>query len=164
MARSTTPATAQPRWLDADEMLAWRAYVDSNIPLQHVLEADLTRFGLTSGDYEVLVRLSEATDRRLRMCDLAGQLGLSPSGLTRRLDGLVRNGLVGREPSPADRRVMLAVLTPDGYALLVKAAPHHVESVRRHFIDLLTRREIEAIGSAFAKVRAALLAGQDAAP
>ena len=161
MGRSTTPDT---RWLDADEMAAWRAYIDSNIPLQHALEADLTPFGLTSGDYEVLVRLSEQDDRRLRMCDLAGQLGLSPSGLTRRLDGLVRNGLVGREPSADDRRVMLAVLTTKGYGLLVEAAPHHVDSVRRRFIDLLTRREIEAIGSAFAKVRAALLAEQDAAP
>lgn len=166
MARSSSPATrsgAPTRWLDADEMRAWRAYVDSNIPLQHVLEADIAPFGLTGGDYEVLVRLSEQDDRRLRMCDLAGQLGLSPSGLTRRLDGLVRNGLVGREPSPDDRRVMLAVLTAEGYALLEEAAPHHVDGVRRHFIDLLTRREIEAIGSAFTKVRAALLAEQDAA-
>ncbi|MEX0848092.1 MAG: MarR family transcriptional regulator, partial [Ilumatobacteraceae bacterium] len=139
MARSTPPAaaTSDTTWLDHDEMIAWRAYVDSTIPLQHVLEADIARFGLTNGDYEVLVRLSEQQDRRLRMCDLAGQLGLSPSGLTRRLDGLVRHGLVGREPSPDDRRVMLAVLTPEGYGLLVEAAPHHVESVRRHFIDLL---------------------------
>ena len=162
MARSTTPAT-DTRWLDADEMVAWRAYIDCITPLQQLLEADISTFGLTNGDYEVLVRLSEEPDRRLRMCDLAARLGLSPSGLTRRLDGLVRNDLVGREPSPDDRRVMLAVLTPKGYALLVESAPHHVDSVRRHFIGLLTRREIEAIGSAFTKVRAALLAEQDAA-
>ena len=163
MARSPKPAAPETGWLDPDEMVAWRAYIDSITPLQHLLEADISEFGLTNGDYEVLVRLSEQPDHRLRMCDLAARLGLSPSGLTRRLDGLVRNGLVGREPSPDDRRVMLAVLTPEGYGLLVEAAPQHVDSVRRHFIGLLTRREIEAIGSAFTKVRAALLAEQDAA-
>ena len=161
--RPRPASTRAPRWLTAAEMEAWRGYIDTVGPLAAALEADLAAFGLTNGDYEVLVRLSEEPDRRLRMCDLAARLGLSPSGLTRRLDGLVRNDLVGREPSPDDRRVMLAVLTPKGHALLVEAAPHHVDSVRRHFIGLLTRREIDAIGSAFTKVRAALLAEQDAA-
>ena len=72
---------------------------------------DLVPFGLTMGDYEVLVRLSEAEDQRLRMCDLATALQLSPSGLTRRLDGLVKTGLVERIASPTDRRVMFAALT-----------------------------------------------------
>ena len=74
------------------------------------------------------------------MCDLAGKLQLSPSGLTRRLDGLVKAGWVERTPSETDRRVMLAVLTPAGFDKLVEAAPVHVESVRRHMIDLLDRR------------------------
>lgn len=92
------------------------------------------------------------------MCDLAGQLGLSPSGLTRRLDGLVSTGLVSREASDDDRRVMLAVLTDDGYAVLERAAPFHLRGVRRHFIDLLTAGEVRAVASAFTKVRAALAA------
>lgn len=153
---------ADPRWLDHTEQRAWRAYVDTIGSLQHTLEAELLPFGLTMGDYEVLVRLSDHDERRLRMCDLAAQLRLSPSGLTRRLDGLVRGGLVSREPSDDDRRVMLAVLTDDGYALLERTAPYHVESVRRHFIDLLTRTEVQALASAFEKVRAALESGQDA--
>lgn len=136
-------------------------YVGTLTPLQQQLEADLADFGLTMGDYEVLVRLSEHDDRRLRMCDLASQLRLSPSGLTRRLDGLTRAGLVTREPSATDGRVMMAVITDEGYRLLERAAPVHVESVRRHLLDLLTDDEIEAIGRAFAKVRAALV-GQDA--
>jgi DNA-binding MarR family transcriptional regulator len=156
-AARTVPATAVP-WLDQTEMTAWRNYLDCIGALDQALEADLVGFGLAMGDYEVLVRLSEATDRRMRMCDLAAQLRLSPSGLTRRLDGLVKHGVVAREPSADDRRVMMAVLTDDGFALLERAAPHHVDSVRRHFIGLLTASEVRALGSAFGKVRAALVA------
>ncbi len=96
------------------------------------------RHGLAGGDYAVLVTLSEAPDERLRMCDLAVALHLSPSGITRRLDGMVKQGLVAREPSTEDRRVMLAVLTPAGRAALEAAAPDHVDAVRRHFLDHLT--------------------------
>jgi DNA-binding MarR family transcriptional regulator len=156
MARERGSRTATPtstRWLNPVEMEAWRSYVDSVYALQQALEDDVTPFGLTMGDYEVLVRLSERPERQLRMCDLAGELRLSPSGLTRRLDGLVKAGLVGREPSHDDRRVMLAVLTDAGYDLLVQAAPHHVEGVRRRFIDLLTPAEVDALASGFRKVR-----------
>jgi DNA-binding MarR family transcriptional regulator len=109
-----------------------------------------------TGDYQVLVHLSEAEERSVRMCDLAGKLQLSPSGLTRRLDGLVQAGYVERRPSDADRRVMLAVLTAAGFAKLVEAAPVHVASVRRRMIDLLSTSELDAIASAFGKIRAAL--------
>lgn len=145
-------------------MRAWRSYIDSVYALQQALEEDVVPFGLTMGDYEVLVRLSERPDRRLRMCDLAGELRLSPSGLTRRLDGLVRAGLVVREPSPDDRRVMLAVLTDAGFARLEEAAPLHLEGVRRHFLDLLTRSEVTALASAFDKVRRHLAERQTAQP
>ncbi len=64
--------------------------------------------------------LSEADGRAMRMCDLAARLQLSPSGLTRRLDGLVRAGVVERRPSETDRRVMLAVLTAEGAAVLAR--------------------------------------------
>ena len=162
MAPRRPPSGTATRWLDPVEMAAWRTYIDTVHELTQALEADVTPFGLTMGDYEVLVRLSEQQDRRLRMCDLAAQLRLSPSGLTRRLDGLVKAGLVGRQPSDEDRRVMLAVLTDEGYDRLVEAAPAHVQGVRRHFLDLLTRDEIMALSSAFAKVRDALAEQQDA--
>jgi hypothetical protein len=92
--------TASPRWLSNLEMRGWRAFAEINNHLMAALEADLSPHGLTFGDYEVLVNLSEAPDRQLRMCDLAERLGLSPSGLTRRLDGLVRGGYVARQPPP----------------------------------------------------------------
>jgi DNA-binding MarR family transcriptional regulator len=110
-------------------------------------------FGFTEGDYAVLVNLSGARDRRLRMCDLAEHLHLSPSGLTRRLDGLVRGGLVSREPSASDRRVTLAVLTDAGYAALEAAAPVHVDGVRRHFLGHLSRAQVRQLGHAFDALR-----------
>ena len=69
-------------WLSASEMRAWRNFIESVGTLTAVLESDLVPHGLTMGDYEVLVRLSESDDQQLRMCDLATALQLSPSGLT----------------------------------------------------------------------------------
>ncbi len=110
----STSTDAGTRWLDAEEMSAWRAYAETVVDLNAALEADLAPHGLTLGDYQVLVYLSEAAEHSMRMCDLAARLQLSPSGLTRRLDGLVRAGLVERRPSDQDRRVMLAVLNDHG--------------------------------------------------
>ena len=88
----------------------------------------------------------------MRMCDLAGALHLSPSGTTRRLDGLVRRGLVRREPSAEDRRVMLAVLTDEGRQFLEEIAPVHVDGVRRHFISQLSRTQLRNLAAAFRSV------------
>jgi DNA-binding MarR family transcriptional regulator len=134
-------------------MSAWRSYAETVFDLNAALEADLSAHGLTLGDYQVLVFLSEAEHRSMRMCDLAARLQLSPSGLTRRLDGLVRAGLVERRPSDHDRRVMLAVLTDHGLDHLGDAAPTHVESVRRHVIDRIDRRDIAAMARIFGAIR-----------
>lgn len=160
--RPATAAGGAPGWLDDVEMSAWRGYLDTFASLRAVLEAELVPHGLAMGDYEVLVRLSEAPDRQMRMCDLAVQLRLSPSGLTRRLDGLVRGKLVRREPSSQDRRVMLATLTDKGLAALTAAAPTHVRGVREHFVGRLDRAEIEALAVAFAKIRAGLACPESA--
>jgi DNA-binding MarR family transcriptional regulator len=141
--------TAPPRWLDPGEMRAWRSFVESIGDLWTALENDVALHGLTLGDYQVLVYLSEAPDNALRMCDLAKQLQLSPSGLTRRLDGLVKAGVVERRGSALDRRVMLAHLTDAGRAKLEEAAPTHVDSVRRHIIDRLTPEQVEVFGDIF---------------
>lgn len=137
------------RWLDETEMRAWRGMVEVFSDVRAALESDLLeQHGIGEGDYGVLVHLAEAPERAMRMCDLAGRLHLSPSGLTRRLDGLVRDGLVGRVPAPDDRRVTLAVLTPKGQRLLEAAAPDHVDSVRRHFLDHLTPAQLRHLGNA----------------
>lgn len=144
------------RWLDPQEMAAWRAYIETAGDLMNAIERDLGDLGLTLGDYQVLVYLSEAGERSMRMCDLADSLQLSPSGLTRRLDGLVKAGMVMRQPSPADGRVMMAVLTDSGLSELERAAPHHVESVRRHIFDHLDREQVDAMASIFSAIAVGL--------
>ena len=148
----------QVHWLDEEEMVVWRAMVDVNASIQAAVEEDLSSHGLTAGDYGVLARLSDAPDQRLRMCDLASALHLSPSGLTRRVDGLVKQGLVSREPSGDDRRVMLAVLSEDGNVRLRNAAPDHVGTVRRQFIDHLSRTQLKNLANALTAVQFGTLA------
>ena len=143
-------------WLTTEEMTAWRTYIETYSDLIAAIEHDLAEHDLTLGDYQVFVYLSEAPDRSMRMCDLADRLLLSPSGLSRRLDGLVKAGCVTREPSVDDRRVMLATLTPAGFAALAKAAPDHVASVRRHIFDHLDGDQVEALASIFQSIKAGL--------
>jgi len=143
------------------ELAAWRSYVETTADLSSALEADLNETGLTLGDYQVLVFLSEADDRAMRMCDLAANLQLSPSGLTRRLDGLVRNGFVDRLPSSVDRRVMLAVITEAGAAKLAGAYPVHLASVRTHIIDRLEPADVDSFGRIFSTIQAGLRAGRE---
>lgn len=151
-----------PRWLSDDEMRAWVRFVETQGDLMSALERDLAPTGLTLGDYQVFVYLSSAEDDSMRMCDLAEILQLSPSGLTRRLDGLVRAGWVERRPSDLDRRVMHAVLTEAGRAKLEASAPIHVASVRERIIDHLDRDDLRAFARAFGKIRDALDAEQEA--
>jgi len=143
-------------WLTTEEMTAWRTYIETYSDLIAAIEHDLAEHDLTLGDYQVFVYLSEAPNRSMRMCDLADRLQLSPSGLTRRLDGLVKAGFVTREPSSDDRRVMLATLTPAGFAALEKAAPGHVASVRRHIFDHLDSDQVDALASIFQSIKAGL--------
>jgi DNA-binding MarR family transcriptional regulator len=150
------------RWLDATEMHAWRTFIETVGDLNAELDRDLASHGLGLGDYQVLVELSEAESSHMRMCDLAERLHLSPSGLTRRLDGLVRGGIVRRVPSDADRRVMLAELTDEGRRLLERSAPDHVESVRRRIFDRLSAAQVRSLGEIFSEIRQGL--GERGAP
>lgn len=140
------------KWLNPDEMAAWRSFVTSTGFLLRSIEKDLAPFGLDLGDYQLLVMLSEADDHRLRMCDLADSLRLTRSGLTRRMDGILKKKLVSRVQSTEDGRVAYAQLTAKGIETLRTAAPHHLKSVRGHMIDLLSAAEVKAIGSAFQKI------------
>lgn len=149
-------------WLSDAEQTAWRSFITTLPELTAAFEHDLAHHGMSMGDYEVLVFLSEAADNRMRMCDLAGALRLSPSGLTRRLDGMVKAGWVDRASCSADRRVMYAHLTPAGRAKMEAAAPDHVASVRRHFLQPLTPAGVQQMGHLFGLVRAHLQSLQPA--
>ena len=155
MANTSEDQAPPPQWLTPAEMRAWRAFIDLTTQLRaETDDALLEEHGLSEGEYGVLVHLSEAPDHRLRMCDLATALRLSPSGLTRRIDGLVKRGLVTREPSPCDRRAMLAVLTDDGMHELESAAPTHVASVRASLIDHLEPEDLDRMAELLEKVQA----------
>ena len=134
-------------------MHAWRSLLRAHARLIARLDADLQASqGMSVSDYGVLVQLSEEEGGRMRMSELADRLLLSPSGLTRRLDGLVHAGLVERHRCPTDRRGAFAVLTPAGHVRLQAVAPDHVEQVRRHFVDRLSRKQLEALADALDKV------------
>jgi DNA-binding MarR family transcriptional regulator len=148
------------RWLSEAEQCAWRTHLDVNRLLTYQLEKDLQPFGLTMNDYEILVNLSEADDHRLRMTDLAGATLQSKSRLSHQITRMEGAGLVKREHCESDRRGLFAVLTDHGMQTMLKVAPHHVESVRRHFIDMLTVEQLAQLSSALTPVAEHLYASR----
>jgi DNA-binding MarR family transcriptional regulator len=135
------------RWLDDDEQAAWRAFLAMTHGLFAQLELDLQRdSGLSHADYQVLVQLSEAPERRLRMSELALSTDSSRSRLTHAVARLEERGWVRRERCDTDRRGANAVLTEAGFAVLESAAPDHVESVRRHLFDQLEPSQVAQLG------------------
>lgn len=147
---------AEPKWLTPEEMRAWRMFVITSGDLMKAIEQDLAPYRLDLGDYQLLAILSESPDQSLRMCDLAELLQLTRGGLTRRMEGVLKAKLVTRIQAQDDKRVAFAKLSPKGFKLLKRAAPAHLCSVRRLMIDQLTAREVNAVGSAFAKIAAQL--------
>ncbi len=143
---------AATNWLNKSEMNAWLAFINTSRNLMRAIERDLEPFGLDSGDYQLLAMLSAAPDRRLRMCELAEELRLSRGGLTRRMDGVLKKKLVVRTQDKTDKRVAYIEMSTKGRALLDRAAPVHVQGVRRLMIDLLSAGEIKSIGTAFSKI------------
>jgi DNA-binding MarR family transcriptional regulator len=134
------------RWLDEEQQQAWRAFLDAVQVLQRGLDAQLQdEAGMPHGYYELLVRLSEAPDRRLRMSALADAALSSRSRLSHAIAQLEQRGWVRREPCPQDRRGQLAVLTDEGFAALAAAAPGHVEAVRALLVDRLTPAQLRQL-------------------
>lgn len=107
----------------------------------------LVEHGLTLSDYEVLLRLSRAPERRLRRVDLAEQVVLSASGITRLLDGLEASGLVERAACETDRRVVYAVLTEAGLEKLEEASRSHVAQVEELFGDRYDAAELAELAA-----------------
>ncbi|MGW1059839.1 MarR family winged helix-turn-helix transcriptional regulator [Micromonospora rubida] len=134
------------RWLDPDEQRTWRAYLAASRALMDTLDRELQRdAGMPHAYYEILVRLSEAPDRRLRMGDLADATGSSRSRLSHAAARLEASGWIRREDCPTDRRGQVAALTEAGHAALAAAAPGHVEGVRRHLFDALSPAQVDQL-------------------
>jgi DNA-binding MarR family transcriptional regulator len=136
-------------WLDEDQQRLWRAWVHASTLLPDTLSHELQeKHGLSLPDYEVMVHLSEQTDHRLRMSELAERTLVSRSRLTHQVDRMERAGWVERVPCSEDRRGSWAVLTETGYAAIVAAAPTHVDGVRKHLVDLLGPAVFAQLGEA----------------
>ena len=151
---------ADIRWLTADEQRAWRAFLDATQLLFSSVEGQLQReSGIPHGYYEILVRLSEAPDRSLRMSQLAEASVSSKSRLSHAVARLEERGWVERLDCATDRRGQIARLTDSGFTALENAAPSHVEQVRRTLFDALSAEQVAQL----AAISAAITSGAQAA-
>ncbi|MEU2037373.1 MarR family winged helix-turn-helix transcriptional regulator [Nocardia niwae] len=139
-----------PHWLDDVEMRAWLGFVRTRDLIAAAVGRDSTReSNLTYVEYSVLAYLAEAPEHRLTFADLATKLEWSQSRLSHQITRMEKRELVVREPIPDDARRTAAKLTPRGADVLTGAAPAHVESVRRHMIDILDRQQLAALADIY---------------
>lgn len=153
MVQQSDTQRRQPAWLDAEEMLTWRAFFVGSALLDYRLHHELhAEHGLALADYEILVRLSEQPDARMRMSQLAEDVASSKSRVSHQVRRMERAKLVRREDCPSDGRGVFAVLTERGSALLEEAAPTHLRGVRTHLVDLVSEQERAVLREVFERV------------
>ena len=141
------------RWLTTQQQRDWRAFLVGTARLTDALGRQLEQdSGLSLSEYEVLVRLSEAPGRTLRMSLLADELAHSRSRITHTVRRLEAGGLVVRRACEADGRGVNCAMTDAGFARLEAAAPGHVRAVREHLVDVLTDEQLRCLGEAMAAV------------
>lgn len=152
-------ATETP-WLTAEEQKIWRSFLGGTIVLNDRLDRDLrTAHGLSMPEYEILVRLSEAPDRSIRMAELAAAVSHSRSRVTHTIARLEREDLVFRGQCSEDGRGVSAVMTDKGFALLEEAAHTHVRGVHSYLVDNASPEEFAVLGQIMQRVIAQLGAG-----
>jgi DNA-binding MarR family transcriptional regulator len=145
--------TATRHRITRERLAVWREFLEAHALVVGALETELdAERDLPLAWYDVLVSLSEAPDRRLRMQDLAARVLFSRSGLTRLLDRMVAAGLVRRERCDDDRRGTFAVLTAAGGRRLRDASGVHLRGVREHFDRHLTDADVRSLHHALRKV------------
>jgi DNA-binding MarR family transcriptional regulator len=149
---------AETRWLNSEEQRVWRAFLTAVRLLVDDLDRELQHdSGMPHTYYEILVALSEAPDRTLRMNQLADVCQSSRSRLSHAVARLEEAGWVRRQACPTDKRGALAVMTDQGFAAIEAAAPGHVETVRRRLFDVLTPEQVVQLGEISAAIRDGLL-------
>ncbi|WP_108666003.1 MarR family winged helix-turn-helix transcriptional regulator [Euzebya rosea] len=150
----------EPRWLKDEEKSTWRLYISATRLVEEALDRQMREdAGIPHSYYEILVHLSSEEDHSLRMSELAVRTLSSKSRLSHAVSKLEALGWVHRAACPSDKRGQLAVLTDEGMAALVEAAPGHVEEVRQRLFDPLTVEEQAVLGRACRKILMAL--GED---
>jgi DNA-binding MarR family transcriptional regulator len=153
---STIEDVDEVRWLSEREQEIWRAFITVTEGLTEHFDRQLQRdSGMPYTYYEILVALSEAPGRTLRMSELAGARGSSRSRLSHAVARLEEVGWVRRRTCNTDKRGSFAVLTDAGFAALKAAAPGHVTAVREKLFDALTPEQVAALG----EISKAILAG-----
>jgi DNA-binding MarR family transcriptional regulator len=139
--------TSAPHWLSDEEQRTWRAYLHATRLLEDHLDRQLQRdAGMPHIYYGLLVQLSQAPRRRLRMTELAKNSKITRSRLSHAVARLENNGWVKREDCPSDKRGQLAILTDAGYEVLERTAPGHVAAVRQAMFDRLTPEQADQLG------------------
>ncbi|UNO41496.1 MarR family transcriptional regulator [Streptomyces sp. MST-110588] len=139
----TNDSAGEPRWLGEDEQYAWQSYLHASTLLEDHLDRQLQRdAGMPHIYYGLLVQLSRAPRRRMRMTELAQNAKITRSRLSHAVARLEKNGWVRREDCPSDKRGQNAVLTDEGMRVLEKAAPGHVAAVRAAIFDRLTPEQV----------------------
>ncbi|MEO3788317.1 MarR family transcriptional regulator [Actinocorallia sp. B10E7] len=145
------------RWLSEREQRLWRDFLRMHTDLWAVVGRDLQAgSGLSPGDFEVLVHLTDSAEHRLRVTELAHAMRWERSRLSHQLARMEKRGLIARRNCPEDARGAFVVLTPEGLAAIESAAPSHVESVRRVLFDVLTPRQLESLADVCSSVLARL--------
>src|SRR3954447_1641433 len=141
------------RWLSEDEQRAWRGLLQMTSRLESRLNRQLQDgHDLSLADYDVLVPLSEAPEGRLRVFEIAAIVCWEQSRLSHHLARMKRRGLIDREECATDRRGAFVVLPAAGRAAIEKAAPAHVETVRRLVFDGLSAGQVAALAAITAEV------------
>ncbi|MEU3066810.1 MarR family transcriptional regulator [Streptomyces sp. NPDC006906] len=147
MESMTTASTSAPRWLTDEEQRVWRAYLQATTLLEDHFDRQLQRdAGMPHTYYGLLVQLSQAPRRRMRMTELARNAKITRSRLSHAIARLEKNGWVRREDCASDKRGQNAVLTEDGLDMLRRSAPGHVEAVRQAMFDRLTDEQVSSLG------------------
>lgn len=155
----------EPRWLSDAEMRAWLGYRRMRNLLDPRINRDLVDAAdLSEQDYDVLSHLSALPDGSTRLSDLSSRLRWSRSRLSHHLTRMAKRDLVARRAAPGDGRGAMICLTATGRDAITAAAPGHVDSVRRHFIDLLTPEQVATLGDIAQTVLARLPAESDPQP
>ncbi len=149
--------TSRDQWLSAEEEHLWRGWVRLHAELSASLQRQLQdEADLSISDYEVLVHLTDSPEGRLRAGDLARLLQWERSRLSHHVTRMEGRGLVQRSSCAEDGRGAFIVVTPGGRAAIERAAPGHVDAVRRLFFDVLDEDEVAALNVAVDKVLARL--------
>jgi DNA-binding MarR family transcriptional regulator len=150
---TVVPSTERPLEPHDPRLAPWRAFLLAHARIVRRLDEELrAEHDLTVGEYDALLTIAQAPERRIRMRQLADQVVLSKSGVTRLIDRLVDDGLVERSACLADARGAEAVLTERGLGRLRAASTTHLRGIQQHFLGILGGGELEVIERAMSSV------------